>query len=121
MCGVTVAASYLKAHMMRTHGICVPQMGRVDEVGGGPTTYVVSFPKVLQEVRCPVSGCPEVAHSTGRLRKHFMFCHFISKVEVVQEEKEPLPCCELFGIHMSAGRLIRHRRTARCNRNTYLR
>ena len=25
MCGVTVAASYLKAHMTRSHGICVSQ------------------------------------------------------------------------------------------------
>ena len=66
-CGVAVVAFYLKAHIARCHGICVPQTRGVDEVGGGPTTYVVSFPKVLQEVRCPVPGCPEVAHSSGRL------------------------------------------------------
>ena len=77
---VTVAASYLKAHMARSHGICVPQMRRFDEVGGGPTKYVVSFPKVLQEVRCPVPGCPEVVHSAGRLHKHFMYRHYRSKV-----------------------------------------
>ena len=82
--GVTVEASYLKAHMARSHGICVPQTRGVDEVGGGPTTYVVYLPKVLQEVRCPVPGCPEVAHSAGRLHKHFMFCHFRSMVAVVQ-------------------------------------
>ena len=55
-----------------------------DEVGGGPTTYVVSFPKVLQEVRFPVPGCPAMAHSAGRLRKHFMYRHFRSKVMVFQ-------------------------------------
>ena len=37
-CGVTVAVSHLKDHMARSHGICVPQTGRVDEVGGEPTT-----------------------------------------------------------------------------------
>ena len=79
-----VPASYIKAHMARSHGICVPQMRVVDVVWGGPTTYVVSFPNLLQELRCPVPGFPVVAHSAGRLRKHFMFCHFRSKVAVVQ-------------------------------------
>ena len=46
-CGMTVAASYLKAHMARSGGICVPQTRGFDEVGGGPTTYVVSLPKVV--------------------------------------------------------------------------
>ena len=73
MCGVTVAASYLKTHMARSHGICIHQTRGVDGVGGGPTTYVVPSPKVLQEVRCPVPGCPAVAHSAGRLREHFMY------------------------------------------------
>ena len=84
MCGVMMVSSYLKENMSRSHGICVPQTRGVDEVGGGTTTYVVSFPKVLQEVRYPVPGCPAVAHSAGRLRKHFMFCHFRSMVAVVQ-------------------------------------
>ena len=46
-CGVTVAVSYFKSRMARSHGICVPQTRGVNEVVGGPTTYVVSFPKVL--------------------------------------------------------------------------
>ena len=40
-CDVTVETSYLKAHMVRSHGICIPQTRGVDEVGGGPTAYVV--------------------------------------------------------------------------------
>ena len=44
----------------------------VKKVGGGPTTYVVYFPRVLQEVkcpvpRCPVPGCPAVSHSERQL------------------------------------------------------
>ena len=120
-CGVMVAASYLKAHMARSHCICVPQTRGVDEVGRGPTKYVVSFPKVLQEVRCLVPGFPAVAHSAGRVCEHFMFRHFRSKVAVVQEGKETLPCCDMCGMHMPAGWLIRHRRTARCDRNTQMR
>ena len=70
--------------MVRSHGICFPQTRGVNELGGGPTTYVVSSPKVLQEVRCPVSGCPAVVHSAGILREHFMYPHFRFKVVVVQ-------------------------------------
>ena len=55
-CGVAVSSSYPKDHMSMIHGICVPRMRGVSEVEGGPTTYVVSFPNVLQEVRCAVLG-----------------------------------------------------------------
>ena len=61
-CVVTLASSYLKHHMARLHDICIPQMRRFDEGGGGPTTYLVSFSMVLQLVIFPVPGCPEVAH-----------------------------------------------------------
>ena len=105
-CSVTVAASYLKANMARSHGICVHQTRGVDNVGEGPITYVVYLPKVLQEVRCSVPGCPAVAYGAGRLREYFMHCHFRSKVPVFQEGKELLPRCDLCEIHMLAGRLI---------------
>ena len=96
-------------------------MRRVDEVGGGTTTYVVSFPKVIQELRCLVPRFPAVAHSVGKLRERLMFRHFISKVAGVQEGKDMLPRCDLSGMHMPTGRLIWHRETARCNRNSQMR
>ena len=120
-CDVTVAAYYLKAHMARNNGICVPQTRGVDEVGGGPTKCVVSSPKVLQEVICTVPGCPVLAHGADRFFKHFMFRHFISKVAIVQEGKETLPRCEMCRIHITEGRLIRHRRMERCDRNDQMR
>ena len=86
-----LAESYLKDHMAGSHGIYVPQTMGVDEVGGGLTTYVMNLPKVLQEVRCLVPGCPVVAHIAGRLCEHFMCCHFRSKLVVFQEGTEPLP------------------------------
>ena len=82
---------------------------------------MVSFPRVLQEVKFPVTGYSEVAHSVGRLCEHFMYRKFKSKVAVVQEGTEPLPHCYLCGMHMSEGRIIRHRRTAHCNKNTQMR
>ena len=75
-CSMTVVASYLKTHMERIHGICVPQTRGVYEVGGGTNTYMVFLPRVFQEVKSPVPGCLAVAHSAGRLRKHFMYRHF---------------------------------------------
>ena len=64
---------------------------------------------------------PTVAHSVGRLQENFMFRHFWSQIAVVQEVNEPLPCCGLFGINMSEGRIIKNLRTARCDRNTHMR
>ena len=115
-----VAQSSLKHHRSSQHGICVPQTRGVDEKGEGPDTYVMSFPGILQSVRCPVPGCPAVCHSAGRLREHFMFRHFRSRILVVQKVKEPLPSCNMCGMHMPAGRIISHHRTARCDRNTQM-
>ena len=91
-------------------------MRGVNEVGGGTTTYVMSVPRVIKEVICPVPGCPVVAHSAGRLHKNFMYCHVIYKVAIVQEGKEPLPRYDLCRMHMPEGRIIRHRKTARCDK-----
>ena len=55
-CGVTVVAYCLNPHMARSHGICVHQTRGVDGVGGGPATYVVYLPRLLQEVKCPTPG-----------------------------------------------------------------
>ena len=49
----------------------------------------------------------------GTIRKIFMYRHFISKVAVVQEEKDPLPRCDLCGMQMSEEWIIRYRKTAR--------
>ena len=94
-----------------------PPDKRIDKLGRGPTIYVVSFPRVLQEVKCPVTGCPEVAHSAGRIHKHFIYRHFQSKVVVVQDRVEPLPRCDLCRIQIPLGRLIKNQRTARYNKN----
>ena len=50
-----------------------------------------------------------------------MFRHFWSQIAVVQEAREPLPRCDMCGIHVPAGRLIKHRQMERCNRNTHMR
>ena len=100
-CGVKAKQSYLKQHMESLHGICVPQMRGVDKKGEGPTTYVVSLPRILQSVRCLVPGRPVVAHSVGRLQENFMFWHFWSHIAVVQEGKDSNQLYHHWPIHLS--------------------
>ena len=77
---------------------------------------MVYFTRVLQEVKCPVPGFPSVVHSAVRLHKHLMYRHLKSKVVLVQVGTETLPYYNLCGIHIPAGRLIRHRKTAHCDK-----
>ena len=93
--GVTVVASPLKQHMAQIHGICIPHTRGVDKGGGGPTTYVVSLPRVLNSVKFLVPVFLVVAYSAGQLQENFMYQHLWSQVTVVQDWAEPLTCCNL--------------------------
>ena len=86
-------------------------MRGVNEKGERTKTYVVSFPRVIQLVRCLVPGYPAVAHSSGRLQEHSMFQHFWYRIAVIQEGKELLPRCDLCVMHMPKGWIIKHLRT----------
>ena len=57
-CGTAIITSSLRHHVDLSHGIVMPQTWGVDVSGGGLETYVVSFPRVLNSVTCPVDGCP---------------------------------------------------------------
>ena len=48
--------------------------------------------------------------------ENFMYRNVFSRIEVVQEGREPLPLYNLCGMHMSAGCMINHQRTQRCDR-----
>ena len=50
-----------------------------------------------------------------------MFRNFWSQIAVVQEGRELLPYCDMYGMHMSEGRLIKHQQAARSDRNTQMR
>ena len=62
-----------------------------------------------------------VAHSAGRLQEHFVYLHFQSKVAVVQEGEDQFPYCDFCVMHTPLGRLIKHQRTAQCDKNTQIR
>ena len=121
VCGVTVAVSSLKEHMERQHGRSTLHMreAKIWGGGGGPFTYVVFFSRVLKVARWPVIGCPAVAHNMVWMREHFR--HFLSWIAVVQEDREPLPFCNLCGTHIPVGRLLKHHRTKQCDWNIQMR
>ena len=113
--------SYLNINRMLIHVICVPQTRVFDEVGGGSTTYVVSFPRVLQEVKFLVPECPSVAHSVPRTLQEF----YVPPLPIQGFGGQrgggtaaPLRFC---GMDMPAGTLIRHQMTACCDKNTQMR
>ena len=121
-CDMMMAQSYLKKHTWPVYmASAPPQISGVNEKGEGPTTYMVLLPRILQSVRFPVPGCPVVSHRAGRLWENFMFIKFWSHIAVVQERKEPLPHCDLCGMHMPEGRLIKNFRIERCDRNMQMR
>ena len=49
-----------------------------------------------------------------------MYMYLFTLIEVVQEGREPMPRCDLCGMHMPAGRLLNHQQTKRCDRNTHM-
>ena len=50
-----------------------------------------------------------------------MYQNFRLQVAVVQEGEEPLTRCDLWGMQMSEGRLIKHWKTERYDRNMHMR
>ena len=80
--------------MERQHRLIDLQTQTVDEGRGVRviSTYVVPYHRVLKTVHCPVPGCPEIAHITGRLQEHFIYQNYHSRVELVHEGRETLPC-----------------------------
>ena len=109
-----------------THGEAAWHKSTVDEGGGGGgggglVTYMVSFPRAMKTVRCPVPGCPAVSHSAVRMREHFIYRHFFYRIAVVKEGTAPLPQCELCSMHMLEGRLLKYQQTQRCNWNMQMR
>ena len=111
-------ASSMRHHMERSHGRVLPQVRGVDARGGGLEVYKVSFPRILKSVEFPVEGCPARAKNPERLREHFVFRHWKSKVAIFQEGPEPLLWCDQCGMHMQAARLFKHRQSDKCHKLT---
>ena len=55
------------------------------------------------------------------MREHFMYRHFFAWIAVVQEGRETMIHCDLFVMHIPAGRILKHHRTKWCDLNTQMR
>ena len=85
LCRATMTASLLWDPTERTYRNILKQFHGMDIRGGAVDTYVVSFPRILTVVTCPVEGCPERAHNPGWLREHFIYRHWKSKIVILGE------------------------------------
>ena len=56
-------------------------------------------------------GMPGQGKTPVILKEHFMFCHWKSKVAILQEGPEPLPWCDQCRMQMQAARLFKHRQS----------
>ena len=90
------------------HGRVFKEVRGVDVGGGGMEVYKVSSPWILKLLECLVEVCLAKTKTPGRLRENFMFCHWKSKVAILQEVPEPLPRCNQCGMHIQAARLFKH-------------
>ena len=80
----------------------------MDVRGGLLEVYRVSIPWILKLVDCPAEGCLAKAKPPVRLREHFIFPHWKSKVAILQEGPEPLPWCVQCGMNMQVARTFKH-------------
>ena len=53
-----------------------------------------------------------------RMREHFMFRYWKSKVSIFKEGPEPLPRCYQYEMHMQVARLFKHRKLDNCHKST---
>ena len=121
VCRVTVVASSLKGHTEMQNDRIAPHMREV-EIGGGGGIYLCDPPPwVLKMVSCPVTGYTAAAHIAGRPRENFMDRNFLSRIEVVKEGREPIPCYKLCGMNMSEGRLTKHQHMQQSEQSTQMR
>ena len=66
----------------------------------------MSFLQILKFVECLIEGYLVRANTKGILSEHFMYRNWKSKVAIMQEELEPLPWCDQYGMHIPVARIL---------------
>ena len=72
-------------------------------------TYVVSLPRVLLLMACPVEGCLVRANNLGRICEHFVYMHWKANIAILQEVPPPLPQFTNYSVHIPAAKLEIHK------------
>ena len=65
-----------------------------------------------------MEGCPANAKKPVRLREHFMFRHWKSKVAILQEVPETLPRCDQCGMNIQETRLFKYWQSDKYHKST---
>ena len=79
-CRTTKSELFIHKHIKSDQGIVIPQTQGVVIDRGGLETYVVSLPRVLKSVGCPVDGCPVRVQKTGKTQVTIPVLELIGKV-----------------------------------------
>ena len=73
----------------------------------------MSFPEKGGPRRCPVEGCPGNLATRTAMRVHFVHCHVLNTVVILEEGKFPHPRCARFDMQDPQRELNgRHRGTS---------
>eukprot|EP00978_Attheya_sp_CCMP212_P005927 scaffold13219_cov61-Attheya_sp.AAC.3 len=115
--GLRMNASKTKYHLRVQHGRQMPQAGREPAPAVGLTTgeYIVSFPKTVSLINCPIKGCPGKATSRAYLHTHFMHRHVKDTLIILDEGTFPHPRCDHCGMFVPRPAVYTsHPNTAMC-------
>jgi hypothetical protein len=94
VCDASLAQSSLQHHLRVQHGQTTPVGHEPAPAVGLPAEYLVSFPKTVTSIDCPIEGCPGKATSRANLRAHFMHRHVKDTLIILDEGSFPHPRCE---------------------------
>ena len=111
-CGLGLAQGSLANHRLRVHGLVTVANDNVAPPLP-PIAYQVSFPATLRNRLCPVEGCNARPTCRESLRRHFVYRHFADTICILEEGSQPLPKCELCGMHVKLS-ASRHRTSQTC-------
>ena len=92
-CEVELVAGSLADHCQAQHGkYWIPQC--MEPLATPyPRLYSVSFLRSARFIRCTVGDCEGQATTRTNLRIHFVHCHMLYMVAIMEEGNRPHPCC----------------------------
>ena len=94
-CGLGLAATSLLQHRHMVHSIGLAPFIHPLAIA---TEYRASFPAWMPHIQCPVDGCTFAPHSQAAMQTHFTLYHPLDSLT----EDGPLPCCEQWGMYLTA-------------------
>eukprot|EP00978_Attheya_sp_CCMP212_P011354 scaffold28024_cov58-Attheya_sp.AAC.2 len=91
VCDASLAQSSLQHHLRVQHGQTTPVGREPAPAVGLSAEYLVSSPKMVNSIDCPIEGCPGKATSKANPRAHFMHRHVKDTLIILDEGTFPHP------------------------------